>query len=94
MFCSSFFLIRLACTAPVLFHPLMKFSEIVGGSCDRLPLSVASNKDVIKFFFHHYESQKQCDLSDTISLVSCLIVNHYTALGLYSKFQKTGAINK
>ena len=71
MFCSSFFLIRLACTAPVSFHPLMKFSEIVGGSCDRLPLSVASNKDVIKFFFITMKARSSviCLTRSVLSLV-------------------------
>ena len=63
----------------------MKLSDFVDGTCEELPRSPPTNKDVLRFFLHFNEQQKQ-SLTDDVALhTTCMLMTHYRILGIYDE---------
>ena len=61
----------------------MSFADIVGGPSDTFPSTPPSNRDVIRFFFHHHTKQKR--VAESCRNVAHLIFDHSITLSIYSE---------
>ena len=72
----------------------MKLSDYVGGTCDTLPSSRPTNRDVLQFLLYFNEEQPNKPVNDVSYSTSSLLLSHYRPLNLYPELHPLYYINR